>query len=375
MANKATRGRVRPAHTVFFPAAGLYAMLAVPASLSAMRAVDPVLPGLATATGHGHEMLFGFALAVVAGFLLTRVSATQLYAMLGLWLAARGTYSLFPGSGAATLLNIAFAGWVAAEAAPQFIRAAKKLRNQVFGPVIVAIALIVAAFHLAGLWEGWQWRRMILHEGIVLFATLMFFMGGRIIAPAAAGHLHRQGENLDARVQPRLEGAVLALLATALLVLPIAAARPAAAAALILAGVLAGARLWRWRLWRCRGRPDLIGLGVGYAWLAAGLGLVGLALGLESRHVADVLHALTVGALGTLTISVMARTRMLRAKQNPAAAAGIPLAVGFISAAAAARITAPWWPLDAGTVHWIAALCWSLAYLLLVRLLLRVPGR
>lgn len=137
----------------------------------------------------------------------------------------------------------------------------------------------------------------------------------------------------------------------------------------------AAVRVCRWRLWRCRGRPDLAGLGIGYAWLAAGLVLMGVALALDSRLFTNAVHAVTIGALGSLTISVMARTRLRRAKREPARAGGIPLAVGLIGIAALARITAPAWPVGVWYVYWTAAASWSLAYLLLLRLLLRVPAR
>lgn len=365
----------RPAHVLFFPLAAAYAMLALPVSVLSMQSGNPVAPGLATSAGHGHEMLFGFALAVVTGFLLTRVSRAELYILGALWLAARAAYALDPVGLLSAALNVAFAGLVAALAAPRFIRAAKKLRNQVFGPVLILVALAVLVFHGATLQGAWAWRGAVLHVAVVLFAVVMFFMGGRIIAPAAAGHLQSLGEHLEARVQPRLEGAGLLLLLAALALLAIPTTHAAAAVALLGAGAVAGVRVFRWRLWRCRGRPDLVGLGVGYAWLAAGLLLTGAALLVEPWRFTHGMHAITVGALGTLTISVMARTRLLQARQNPARAPGIPLAVGLIAIAALARITAPGWPTDAWQAYWIAAAAWAGAYLLLLRLLIRVPAR
>ena len=55
-----------------------------------MRGDFPTVPGLSTALHHGHEMLFGFALAVVAGFLLPRLPRGRLYVMAGLWLVEIG---------------------------------------------------------------------------------------------------------------------------------------------------------------------------------------------------------------------------------------------------------------------------------------------
>src|SRR5690606_357933 len=56
------------AHNWFFPAAALYAAIVLPLSLQIMLTQPGWLPGLATGLGHGHEMLFGFALAVIAGY-------------------------------------------------------------------------------------------------------------------------------------------------------------------------------------------------------------------------------------------------------------------------------------------------------------------
>ena len=58
------------AHAWFFPAAALYATLLLPLSVAGLLGVLPMPPGLAQPLGHAHELLFGYALAVVAGYLL-----------------------------------------------------------------------------------------------------------------------------------------------------------------------------------------------------------------------------------------------------------------------------------------------------------------
>lgn len=362
--------RRQPAHPVFFPLAAGYAMLALPASLLAMQRAPTWLPGLTASTGHGHEMLFGFALAVAAGFLIHRIRPATLYALAALWIAARATYLALPGSIVAAVLNAGFAAGVAALAAPQFIRAAKKLRNRVFGPLLIGVALVVIGFHAANPLTDLPARvpRLMLHEGVLLFALMMFFMGGRIIAPAVAGALQRRGVHLEARVQPRLEGLVLALLLSAVVLAPWAPA--AAGVAALGAGLGTALRVGRWRLWHLKARADLAGLGVGYAWLAAGLLLLGGSLLLDGLRPTTALHAITVGAIGSLSIGVMARTRLLWAKRDPSQAPGVPLALALVSAAALLRIAGPAWPDGVWGAYWGAALAWSLAYLLLLRLLL-----
>src|SRR5690625_2595595 len=49
----------------------------------------------------------------------------------------------------------------------------------------------------------------VLGEAVVLFAMLMLFFGGRMIAPAAAGVIEGSGGALTARVQPRVESVIL----------------------------------------------------------------------------------------------------------------------------------------------------------------------
>ncbi|HET9730156.1 MAG TPA: NnrS family protein, partial [Acidimicrobiia bacterium] len=50
-----------PGHRWFFPAATLYAIVVVPASIASMLGVISIAPGLASPARHAHEMLFGFA--------------------------------------------------------------------------------------------------------------------------------------------------------------------------------------------------------------------------------------------------------------------------------------------------------------------------
>ena len=66
-----------PGNVVFFPVAAAYAMLVLPASVSSMLGMTGAFPGIATPSGHAHEMLFGFALAVVAGNQLVRAGTAH----------------------------------------------------------------------------------------------------------------------------------------------------------------------------------------------------------------------------------------------------------------------------------------------------------
>lgn len=362
--------RQHAAEKVFFPAAALYAAAAVPASVYGMLSGTPLVPGFAAPAGHAHELLFGFALAVVAGYLINRVTAPRLAGLFLLWLLARVTYLLLPGSVPALLANVAFAAMLVGLVVPQFLKGAKKWRNQAIAPLLIGLCAAPVLFQAAAL-TGPAWMPFLaLQEAVLLFALLMLFMGGRIIAPAAAGAIQRAGGHLKARVQPRIEGALLIVMALVIGTAAIPGARAATGALALFAAALGLVRLLRWRLWVAR-RPDLWCLGIGYSWLVAGLGLLGTAWMTGLLEARTATHAITVGALGTLTTGVMARVRLNRARRDPARSLTIPLMAGAIAAAALTRVLLP---TDSAALV-IAAGLWTLAYGLLTGLLVRVPAR
>ncbi len=359
--------------TWFFPLAAAYGALSVPLFIVGWLGGLPMPPGLLTPAGHAHELLFGFALAVVTGFLVNRASPVRLGLLLTLWLLARLTFLFDPGGAAAVATNIGFAGLVAMTAAPRFMKAAKKWRNRLIGPMVLAICAAAAIFQLFSAGDGGFGLYVVLAEAVVLFALLMVFFGGRLIAPAAAGAIERGGGVLKARVQPRIEGAILLAMIAAALTAPIPALHSAHGLLLILAGLLALVRLGRWQLWRCTQRPDLLCLGLGYAWLGSGLVLLGTARGFDVGLAPGIAtHAITVGALGTLTTSIMLRNRLLRLRVPLERAGPVFLAMTLlITTAALARLVG-------GPLHglMLAAAAWSLALLLLLAQLLwfRHPG-
>src|SRR5690606_36593706 len=160
--------------------------------------------------------------------------------------------------------------------------AARQWRNKSTGPLILTLCLVPLWWLLLMLiWHRWPELpasidlnlSRLMHAGVLCVLLLMTFIGGRLIAPTATITLEQQGVEPRAQLQPRLEGALIILLGLAILALlvPILTggySYPLAGGALLATGMVLLVRNIRWQLWRCGSRPDLLGFGMGYLWLA-----------------------------------------------------------------------------------------------------------
>ena len=223
-----------------------------------------MFPGIATPAGHAHELLFGFALAVVAGNQLGPKTRSSLALLLALWLVARAAFLILPRSALAVGANAGFPALLAWHLAPRLFGSAKKWRNQSLPVVLTAICgcaivyLFVPHDAAASLAAAFAPRRVLL-VAVALFALLLLFMGGRLIAPLVASQLHRQGIRMVARVQPRIEAlSIVAMFVATLGILCDDTSRHAggdwasrtAGAAMVVTGLLVALRIARWGLWR-----------------------------------------------------------------------------------------------------------------------------
>jgi uncharacterized protein involved in response to NO len=355
-------------NTLFYPAAALYAAVVLPLSVLSMTRVIAGPASLSTAVGHAHEMLAGYALAVVAGNQLPLMSWLRALLLFGLWVAARITFVVLGGD-IALAFDVAFALAIAFHVAPRLFRAAKKLRNQALPVILVALYAAAAAYDMALSVARTASPRALLTGIVLLLTALMLFMGGRIIAPAAAGQLYRQGQSLTARVQPRIEGLLLSTMAAAVVFALVPGVDLLLRVACLGAGGLAMVRLVRWRLWACKGRPDIVRLAVGYAWLA--LGLLALAASAPGDGRTAALHLVTIGALGTLTLNVMANTMLVKIRRVPAAASIPSYATGLIATATLFRVAAAFVNEHAVDLLIVATVCWSGGFVGVLWLVLR----
>ncbi|HEX6111590.1 MAG TPA: NnrS family protein [Geminicoccaceae bacterium] len=351
-------GRRVAAHRWFFPAALALALAEIPL-WTAAYAGWIAWPPLAS-TWHGHEMLFGYALAVVAGFLLARLGRSELALLLGAWLLARAVaFGPDPGPLLAAA-GALFPLLLAVRAGALFLPAAKKGSNRLFAPIFVGFLLAELLYRGGQIGVVPQGGRLGLGLAVDLVTLLLVLMGGRVIPAATAGALHRRGQQLRSRVQAKVERATLASLIVMMLA-DLLSLWGTAAAAGLLAGVLTAIRLARWRTAAVLDQPELWSLHLGYAWLALGLLAKGAATMIDRSMLIDLQHALTIGGLGTLSLVMILRTSAARAVPSVA----VPRAVGaiaiLITLATLARLAAPFLGSVAGAWALLAAAAlWSI---------------
>lgn len=259
---------------------------------------------------HGHEMLFGYALAVIAGFLLTAVrvwtgqptpSGAPLMALAALWVLGR-VLVLTPLALSAAVVNAAFPLALAVAIGIPLLRA-RNVRNYFFIGLLVLMSALVLALHLALLGIIALPPRLGLMLGLDVVLFVMAVMGGRVIPMFTNGGVPGAGATRHPLVEKLALGCVLLLFIAD--VLPIA---PAIVAAIALSGAIAhGVRLGLWRSWRTCRVPLVWILHAAYAWIVVYLALRALAaMGWIAQSFA--IHALTVGAIGGLTLGMMTRT-------------------------------------------------------------------
>ncbi len=319
-------------------------------------------------TWHAHEMIYGYAVAVVAGFLLTAVrnwtgvqtlNGLPLIALALAWLAAR----LMPLLGDAALpamaaFDLLFLAGLSTALLHPIIKARKWAQLGVWSKVVLLLASN-GLFYLGlfGMLEnGVRWG---LYSGLYLIISLILLMGRRVIPFFIEKGVDEQ-VTLTNRAWVDRTSLVLLLLFWVVEVFFLLPRVSALLAALLF--LLHTLRLVGWHtpgIWR---RPLLWSLYLGYGWIVAGFGLIALAkLGWLNPMLA--VHAFAYGGIGMVTIGMMARVALGHTGRNVFAPPAVVtpmfllLAAGSLARVAGPLLTHGTYPLWMGAAQllWIAA--------------------
>jgi uncharacterized protein involved in response to NO len=259
---------------------------------------------------HGYEMIFGYTTAVVAGFLLTAVrawtnqptpSGVSLMALAALWVGGR-ILVLTPWFLAATLVNAAFPVAVAVAIAIPLLRA-RNTRNYFFVGLMVLMSALIVTVHLAlrGSFELSPLLGLQLALDVILF--IMAVIGGRVIPMFTNNGIPGTNATRHPLAERLALGTVILLFAADLLQLP----QTVLAMVALICALAHGWRLSLWKSWRTLAAPLVWVLHAAYAWIVVYLLLRGLT-GLNLLAGSFAVHALTVGAIGGMTLGMMTRT-------------------------------------------------------------------
>lgn len=343
---------------------GTAAMLAWLAELDGhpLPRLHPYLPGT---LWHAHEMIFGFAAAIVAGFLLTAVRAwtsvtpaqgRSLAALWLLWLAGRAAVGYAPPA-IAMIVDVAFLPVCALVLLRVLVHA--KNRHNIFLPVALGLlALTNIVFHLAAIMGRPDWALRCAYVAVGLLVLFVTVIGGRIIPSftvnAVPGFTYRRWRFVEA--------AVLPLTALAFVLDGFGAPGPVLAIAAALAACAQGLRLYGWRSWRVGNRPILAILHVAYAWIPLGFAMLALAaLGFVAHSLA--IHAFTVGAVGCAIVAMITRTARGHTGRPLVAGRAEMASYGLLVLAALMRVLVPvLWPQQTLVAIDVSGACWVVAF-------------
>ena len=327
----------------FYLGAAVFACLAMPLWIAVFLGQVTLNLTVAPVLWHAHEMLFGFAAAVIIGFLLTAGKAWTglatprgvfLGALVMLWLAARVAALVAPYAVYA-VLDLVLLPLVAAVLVDLLVRARNR-RNLPLAMILVLLSLANLAFHLAVIGTIDLPPVRALYAGLALIVMIECVMAGRVVPAFTMSAT----PGLKLRVQPRLERATLSVTALALVLWVFAPPGPITLAAFGLAAALHLIRQWQWHPWVTRDRPILWILHAAYAWIAFGFGLLALAqIGWVATSAG--VHALAVGATGGLIIGMITRTARGHTGRPLRASKAEVLAYALVMAAATLRVLVP----------------------------------
>ncbi len=361
------RGGFRP----FFLGAGLFALAAVAIWPAVYSGAVELPTAFGALTWHGHEMLFGFGAAVVAGFLLTAipnwtgrlpVTGAALAALALLWLAGRAAVlcSAQIGWAAAMVIDVAFLVLFCMMVARE-VWAGKNWRNL---KVIILVALLALAnlgFHLEAHVHGAA--EYSTRGAMAITVFLILLIGGRVVPSFTGNWLAKRGEARPTAFN-KMDAALLVLAAVALLAWTVAPEALFSGVLLLAGGLGSLLRLVRWRGWRTG--ADALVLVLHVAFLFTALGFVVMGAGVlwpDMLPPNAALHVWAIGSIGLMTLAMMTRATLGHSGHVLHASAGTQLVYALVTLALIARVAmalSPQWTME---LMWAAAALWCAGFI------------
>jgi len=286
---------------------------------------------------HGHEMLFGYTVAVLSGFLATGTRGTRLVALATIWVAGRLVVAASPVLPAwlVAVIDVAYLPALALLRIPSLWKTIK-WPTIGFVPLLAALTASNILFHLGQLGLVPDGAELGLGLAVDLFTLMMIVIAGRLVP----------GYTRAMRIPLRLpKDPIRERVSVALMVLAVTAdLLQQSTASGVLFALVAAVQLRRligWQNARLRRHPHLWVLHVGFAWLVIGLALRASAALIGVPSAADALHGITAGAIGILTLGMMTRLSRIHARRSIAPSACTWISYGAVLGSGLARVIGP----------------------------------
>jgi uncharacterized protein involved in response to NO len=298
---------------------------------------------------HAHEMIYGFAAASAAGLLIAQVpswsgtphiSGTRITGLAVIWLLGRLAMvgsAVLPGWLVAVVdlaFLPAFAGFVIVPLVTTRIERNLPLLV-IFAVLTIGNALMQAEF------VGWSFEvaERGARIGMDVYLLLIAVIGGYRI-PVLTNHvLQASASSATAQSFPALDRIVIAAMALYLVSDAILGRGAVTSAVALAAAVFNAVRLWFWCGHHVLHAPIAWGLHLGYIWLIVGLLLEAAAVFSGIAHMAAI-HVLSAGAIGTISVALIARAGLAHHGRSPVAGPVMAAAYGMVSLAAILRVAA-----------------------------------
>ena len=313
---------------------------------------------------------------MVAGFLLTSIpnwtgrmplQGGPLVVLVALWIAGRLAVlvSAHIGASSAAGLDLAFPVVFLAAVAREII-AGRNWRNLPMTGALTLLLIGNVLVHLDAV--GITGTAEIGNRlGVATLLMLISFVGGRIVPSFTRNWLARERPEVAAPATfNAVDRGVLALIALTLLVWLFANDTVIAPWAELVGGIAVAVRLARWRGQATLREPLLWVLHLGYGWLALGFLLLACDGFRPVLPDTTALHALTVGAVGTMTLGVMTRASLGHTGRPLVAGKGTTAIYVLVTIAAVTRLIAPLSGAHYLSMLVVAGAAWSGAFGLFV---------
>ena len=361
----------------FFLLNGLFAIVVVLIWLMALHGSRVFAAPSTMLFWHGHEMVVGFGMAAVAGFVLTAVATwtgrspvqgTLLAALVFVWLLGR--LAMMAATQLpywlVTSVDVIFPFLLCILVGREVVGGSSR-RNYPVVAIILMLAVLNLLYHLGAMRILPGMDRLALFLLIHLLLLLVTVIAGRIIPNFTANWLRARGHEQLPENHPLTDRIAMAATVATGVSVSLSPFGTITGIIAIVALLSHAVRLAGWRGLATTSEPLLFVLHVAYLWLPVGYALTALAaFGLVFPATAA-LHALTMGAIGNMILAVTTRVALAHTGRSLHAPRLIVFAYAVLNVAVIVRVFSP---LNSGMYIQmldLSALGWIVTFAIFVR--------